>query len=111
MSAPPLNESAVSCFAQGTEGTMSECVLDGVFSAGPSPALVGLGISGVMLTSFYIGSDQSMAVPAVLLVLFSGILVAMLPAQFVSLAYMVGIVGITAIVFSAIMRFTAAGGF
>jgi hypothetical protein len=35
----------------------------------------------------------------------------MLPAQFVSLAYMVGIVGITAIVFSAIMRFTAAGGF
>lgn len=111
MSAPPLNESAVSCFAQGTEGSMSQCVLDGVFSAGPSPALIGLGISGVMLSSFYIASDQSIVVPAVLLILFGSILVGMLPAQFVGLAYTLVVVGIAAAVFSAWVRFTAAGGF
>ena len=110
-SAPPLNESAVSCFAQGTEGSMSQCVLDGVFSAGPAPSLVGLGIAGVMLSSFYIAGDGSVVVPAVLLILFGSILITMLPAQFVGLAYSLTALGIAAAVFAVWTRFTAAGGF
>jgi len=110
-SPPPLEDSAVSCFAQGTQGSMSQCVLDGVFSAGPSPALIGLGLSGVMLTSFYIAGDQTILVPAVLLILFGSILIAMLPAQFVGLAYTVVVIGIAAAVFSTWTRVTAAGGF
>ena len=109
--APPLNESAVSCFAQGTEGSMSQCVLDGVFSAGPSPALIGLGIGGVMVSSFYIAGDQSVVVPAVMLILFGGILIGMLPPQFVGLAYSLTAIGVAVAVFSMWTRFTAAGGF
>lgn len=110
-SAPPLNESAVSCFAQGAQGTMSQCVLDGVFGAGPSPALIGLGVSGVMLTSFYIASDGSVVVPAVLLILFAGIVAAMLPPQFIGLAYSMMVIGGAAAAFSAYTRYTSAGGF
>jgi len=109
--APPLNDSSVSCFAQGTQGSMSQCVLDGVFNAGPSPTLVGLGIGGVMLSSFYIASDGSVVVPAVLLILFGSILTAMLPAQFIGLAYSLTAIGIAVAVFSMWTRFTAAGGF
>jgi len=108
---PPLNDSAVSCFAKGTEGTMSQCVLDGVFSAGPSPTLIGLGIGGVLLSSFYIAGNQSILVPAVLLILFGSILIGMLPAQFVSLAYTLVVIGIAAAVFSAWTRYTGPGGF
>jgi len=112
MAGPPaLNESAVSCFAAGTEGTMSQCVLDGVFSAGPSPTLIGLGIGGVLLSSFYIAGNQSILVPAVLLILFGSILIGMLPAQFVSLAYTLVVIGIAAAVFSAWTRYTGPGGF
>jgi len=110
-SAPALEDSSVSCFAQGTEGTMSQCVLDGVFSAGPAPSLIGLGIAGVMLSSFYIAGDGSIVVPAVLLILFGSVLITMLPAQFVGLAYSLTAIGIAAAVFTAWTRFTAAGGF
>jgi len=33
-----LNDTAVGCFAQGTEGDLTVCVLDGMFAAGPAPA-------------------------------------------------------------------------
>ena len=110
-SAPDLSDSSVACFAQGTEGSMSQCVLDSVFSAGPSPALVGLGIGGVLVSSFYIAGDQTVVVPAVLLILFGGILIGMLPAQFVGLAYSLTAIGVAVAVFSMWTRFTAAGGF
>jgi hypothetical protein len=90
---------------------MSQCVLDGVFSAGPSPTLVGLGIGGVLMTSFYIAGDQSIIVPAVLLILFGSILIGMLPAQFVGLAYSLVVIGIGAAVFKAWARFTSPSGF
>lgn len=108
---PPLNDSAVSCFAQGTEGTMSDCVLQATFNAGPSPTLIGLGIGGVLLGSFYIAGDRSILLPAVMLILFGSILIGMLPAQFVTLAYTLVVLGIGAAIFNIWTRFTAAGGF
>jgi len=110
-SAPDLSDSSVACFAQGTEGSMSQCVLDGVFNAGPSPALIGLGISGVMLTSFYIAGDGTVVVPAVLLILFAGVIAAMLPPQFIGLAYSMMVIGGAAAAFSAYTRYTSPGGF
>jgi len=106
-----LNDSAVRCFAQGTEGDLLGCVLDGLFAAGPSPALMGLLLSGVLVTSLYIAGDGTVAVPAVVTILLGSILVPLLPPQYVSLAYTVVVIGITAAAFAAYSRFTSAGGF
>lgn len=106
-----LNDSAVGCFAQGTEGNLAGCVLDGLFAAGPSPALMGLLLTGVLLTSLYIAGDGTVVVPAVVTILLGSILVPLLPPQYVTLAYTVVVVGITVGAFSAYSRFTSAGGF
>jgi hypothetical protein len=106
-----LNDSAVRCFAQGTEGNLLGCVLDGLFAAGPSPALMGLLLSGVLVTSLYVAGDGTVAVPAVVTILLGSVLVPLLPPQYVSLAYSVVVIGITVAAFSAYSRFTSAGGF
>jgi hypothetical protein len=106
-----LNDSAVGCFAQGTEGDLTGCVIDGLFAAGPSPALMGLLLSGVLVTSLYIAGDGTVAVPAVVTILLGSVLVPLLPPQYVSLAYTVVVIGITVAAFSAYSRFTSPGGF
>jgi hypothetical protein len=106
-----LNDSAVRCFAQGTEGDLLGCVLDGLFAAGPSPALMGLLLSGVLVTSLYVAGDGTVAVPAVVTILLGSVLVPLLPPQYVSLAYTVVVIGVTAAAFAAYSRFTSAGGF
>jgi len=106
-----LNDSAVGCFAQGTEGDLTACVIDGLFAAGPSPALMGLLLSGILVTSLYIAGDGTVAVPAVVTILLGSVLVPLLPPQYVSLAYTVVVIGITVAAFSAYSRFTSPGGF
>lgn len=106
-----LNDSAVGCFAQGTEGDLTACVIDGMFAAGPSPALMGLLLSGILVTSLYIAGDGTVAVPAVVTILLGSVLVPLLPPQYVSLAYTVVVIGITVAAFSAYSRFTSPGGF
>lgn len=106
-----LNESSLSCFAAGTEGDMTACVVDGVFAAGPAPGLMGLVLGGVLLTSLYIAGDGSIIVPAVVTILFAGLMVPLLPAQFVTLAYTVAVLGVTAAGFAVWVRFTSQGGF
>lgn len=109
--APPLEDSSVGCFAEGAEGDLMQCVVEGTFAAGPSPALVGLLLSGVLLTSLYVAGDGTVAVPAVVTIVFGGLMVPLLPAQFVTLAYSVATVGIMAAVFAVWNRFTSQGGF
>ena len=46
-----LNDTSVACFAQGTEGDLTGCVVEGFFGAGPSPTVIGLLLAGMMLTS------------------------------------------------------------
>jgi len=106
-----LNDSAVGCFAQGTEGDLTACVLDGLFAAGPSPSLIGLLMAGMLVGSLYIAGDGTVAVPAVVTILLGSIMVPLLPPQYVSLAYTVVVIGITAAAFAAYSRFTSAGGF
>jgi len=106
-----LNDTAVGCFAQGTEGDLTVCVLDGMFAAGPAPALVGLLMAGTLVTSLYIAGDGTVVVPAVVTILLGSILVPILPPQYVALAYSVVVVGITLAAFTAYTRFTHQGGF
>lgn len=107
---PDIDDSDLGCFVDPDE-PMTECLVDGVFSAGPSPTLIGLVMSATVLTSFYIAGNGSIVTPAVILILLGPVLVALLPAQFVTLAYTLTAVGVAAIVFTLWMRYTSRGGF
>jgi len=106
-----LNETALGCFAQGVEGDMTRCVVEGAFSAGPSPGLMGLLMGGTVLTSLYIAGNGSVVVPAIVTILFGSVLVPALPPQFQMFAYTVVAIGGTAAAFAAYTRFTSRGGF
>ena len=106
-----IDQTSLGCFAQGTEGDMTQCVVDGVFAAGPAPGLMGLLVAGTLLTSLYIAGDGDIAVPAVVTILFGTILVAALPPQFEMFAYTVVVIGVTVAAFGAYTRFTHQGRF
>jgi hypothetical protein len=110
-SQPDLNNSSLSCFGQGTEGDLTQCVVDGAFGAGPSPAVIGLLLAGTLLTTLYIAGDGTVVVPSVVTILFGSALIPMLPPQYVTLAYTVTVVGVTVAGFAAYQRFTHQGGF
>jgi hypothetical protein len=105
------NPGGAQCFAEGTEGNLTQCVIEGLFSAGPSPSLIGLLLAGVLLTSLYIAGDGTVVVPAVVTILLGSILIPLLPPQFVTFAFTVVVVGATVAAFAAYSRFTSAGGF
>ena len=107
---PDIEDSDVGCFVDETT-TMTECVTEGIFSAGPSPSLIGLILSGTLLTSLYLAGNGTIIVPAVITILLGSAMVPLLPAQFVTLAYTVVAVGLTAATFSLWVRFTSRGGF
>jgi hypothetical protein len=106
-----LNDTSVACFAQGTEGDLTACVVEGFFGAGPSPTVIGFLLAGMLLTSLYIAGDGDVTVPAVVTILLGSVLVPLLPPQFVSLAYTVVVIGGTVAAFAAYSRFTSPGGF
>jgi len=111
MTTTDLNNTSVSCFAQGTEGDLGQCVLDGVFAAGPAPSLMGLMMGGTLIASLYIAGDGTVVVPSVVTILLGSALVPILPAQYVTFAYTVVVLGITVAAFAAWTRFTHQGGF
>ena len=106
-----LEDSSLGCFAEGTEGDMTACVVDAVFAAGPAPGLMGLVLGGTLLTSLYIAGDGDATVPAVVTILLGSVLIPLLPAQHTTLAYTVVVLGLTVAVFAAWTRFTHQGGF
>jgi len=106
-----LNDSSLACFANGTEGTATQCVIDGTFGAGPSPALIGLLLAGTLLVSLHIAGDGTIVVPAVVTILLGSSLIALLPPQYVALAYTVTVIGVTVAAFAAYQRFTTRGEF
>ena len=111
MTGADLNESTIGCFAQGTEGDMTACVVDGVFAAGPAPGLMGLVLAGTLITSLYIAGNGNAVVPAVVTILLGSVMVPLLPPQFTSAAYAVVVVGVTVAAFAVWTRFTHQGGF
>lgn len=107
---PSIESSDVGCFVDNSTA-MTDCVTDGVFGAGPSPTLMGLLLSGALLTSLYIAGDGDIVVPAVVTILVGSAMIPVLPAQFVTLAYTVLAIGVTVAVFAVWTRFTGRGGF
>ena len=107
---PDIEDTDLGCFVDESL-TMTECVTDGIFSAGPAPSLVGLILAGTLLTSLYLAGNGTVIVPAVITILLGSAMVPLLPAQFVSIAWAVLAVGTTAAVFSLWVRFTSRGGF
>jgi hypothetical protein len=106
-----LNDSSLGCFANGSQGNATQCVIDGTFAAGPSPTLIGLLLAGTLLTSLHIAGDGTVVVPAVVTILFGSSLIALLPPQYVTLAYTVTVIGVTVAAFAAYQRFTTRGEF
>lgn len=109
--APELEESSVACFAEGTEGDLARCVVDGAFEAAVSPTITGLLIAATLLVSMYIAGDGTIVVPAVVTILFGGALIPLLPGQYATLAYTVVVIGATVAAFGAYSRFAGQGGF
>ena len=106
-----LENSTLSCFAEGVEGDMTACVVDSVFAAGPAPGLMGLVLAGTLITSLYVAGDGSIVVPAVVTILLGSVMVPLMPAQYVSAAYAVVVIGVTVAGFAVWTRFTHQGGF
>ena len=90
---------------------MTDCLVEGAFASGPAPSLMGLMVSGTLLTSLYLAGNGSIIVPAVVTILLGSAMVPILPAQFVTAAYTVVFIGIAAALFSAWNRFTQPTGF
>ena len=107
---PDIEDSDLGCFVDEA-GTMTDCLVDGAFGAGPAPSLMGLLMSGVLLTTLYIAGDGSIIVPSVITILLGSAMIPILTAQFVTIAYTVVVIGITAAMFGAWSRFTTPGGF
>ena len=106
-----LSDSAVGCWAQGAQGDLFQCALDGLFGAGPSPGVFGLVVAGTLVTSLYIAGDGTIVVPAVVTILLGAVMVPILPPQYVGFAYTVVVLGITVAAYAAWVRFTHQGGF
>jgi len=106
-----ISDTTLGCFAQGVEGDMTRCVVEGVFAAGPAPGVMGLLLGGTVLTSLYVAGSGSLVVPAVVTILFGSLLVPVLPPQFQLFAYSIAVLGLTAAGFAAWSRFTSRGGF
>jgi len=106
-----LSDTAVGCFAEGTQGDLFACALDGVFAAGPSPGLFGLVVAGTLLTSLYIAGDGTIVVPAVVTILLGAIMLPVLPPQFQLFAYSIVVLGIAAAGLAVWTRFTHQGRF
>jgi hypothetical protein len=106
MTSTGLNNSDIGCFAQGTEGDLAQCVMDGLFAAGPSPGLVGLVMVGTLVTSLYVAGDGDVVVPAVVMILLGAVALQTLPPSFRTLAYTLVVIGGTVAIFTAYLRFT-----
>ena len=104
------DESAVGCMLEEST-TMTECLVEAAFSAGPTPSLMGLMFSGTLLTSLYLAGNGSIIVPAVVTILLGSAMISVLPAQFVTFAYTVVAIGVAAAMVSAWNRFTQPTGF
>lgn len=108
---PDLNDSSLSCFGEGKEGDLTECVVEGMFEAGPAPEVMGLLMGGVLISTMYIAGKGTVVVPAVVTILLGAALVPLLPAQYVTFAYTIAVLGATVAAFAAWTRFTHQGGF
>jgi len=88
-----------------SKGDRLECIFSDLAAATGGEALFGLFLGGVLLTAFYIASNGSIAVPALVLMLTGAVLVPMLPGNVSGIAGTIIILGLAAAVFAALRRY------
>lgn len=108
---PDIDDTTAGCLVDGGADGFMDCLIAEVFGATASGPLVGLFIGGTIITSLYIAGDGDVVVPAVVTILLGSALVPLLPAQMVSLAYTLVIMGITAGMMVVFRRYVLRGGF
>jgi len=91
------------CYA--SEGDRLQCIFTDLTAATGGEALFGLFLGGVLMTAFYIASNGSIAVPALVLTLTGAVLVPMLPGNVSGMAGTIIILGLAAAVFAALRRY------
>jgi hypothetical protein len=100
-------QSGLDCYV--SSGDRLACAFSDFAVATGGEAVFGLLLGGALLMAFYIASDGSVAVPAVMLTLTGGFLIPILPGQLVGIAQPIIILGIFAGLFSVLARYTLAG--
>jgi hypothetical protein len=83
----------ISCYSAG--GDLLTCVLGDIVASLGEP-LFGLLIGGTALASIYAAGGRDIATPAVLVILFGGIMIPVLPGQYQTLAGSIMLVGFAA---------------
>lgn len=107
----PLEDTPAACFGEAEGGEVIDCVVNGVFGAGPSGTVMGLLMGAFLIGSLYIAGDGDVVVPSVVAILVGSAMVPLLPAQMVSMAYGLVVIGVTSAMLVLIQRFALRGGF
>jgi hypothetical protein len=100
-------QSDLACYT--SQGDRLACVFNDFAAATSGEAVFGLLLGGALLTSFYIASDGSIGVPAVILTLSGAFLIPILPGQLAGIAGTVIIMGLAAGIFAALRRYSLSG--
>lgn len=82
------------------------CMIDSAFAAFGSDAVLGFVVGGMLVLSFYIGSNYHPAPPAIGTMLIGGLMIPFLPAQYRSMAEVVMLLGFIVGVFVFLRRYT-----
>jgi len=91
--------------ALNNPGEMTQWAIDNIFAALGGEALGGTLIGGSILVSLYLAGSRSFATPAVVLILFGGVLLPMLPGGLAQVASTVMLLGLVAAILAVAERY------
>ena len=99
-------QSELQCYV--STGDRLSCVFDDWAAATGGEAVFGLLLGSVLMVALYQGTD-SLAVPAIVLILFGGFLVPLLPGSLVGLSGSIVILGLAAGIFAMLKHYSLQG--
>ena len=93
---PPDPNDALACYTDNPMNMLDGCALPQITDALGGEATFGLIIGGAMIATMWRAGGGYIGVPAVLTILFGGLLMPILPSDYQGMAYSIIIVGIAA---------------
>lgn len=97
---PPANpDDALGCWTSNPQSLVDSCILPQMVGAFGGSALFGLLLAGTVLGTLWIAGDMDIVPPAVMLILFGGILFPILPAGYRGMAYSILVVSVAAVAY------------
>jgi hypothetical protein len=98
------------CYTGGEgSGDLISCMFSDLGAAYGGEAVFGVVISSFIVLSFYVAGDGDLATPTVVLILLGGIAAPMLPAQYVTAAQTIVVVGVAVGIISLGRRYVLSG--